>query len=215
MTSRPLDVICLGRSCADLYGEQVGTRLEDVQTFAKYVGGCATNIAVGTSRLGLKSALITRVGDEQMGRFVVETLNNEGVDTSQITVDPERLTALVFLGIRDQETFPHIFYRENCADMALEAEHIDADYIASAKVLVVTGTHFSKPGVDAASRKAIEYAKQAGTKVVLDIDYRPVLWGLAGHADGDGRFVESGSVTENLQSILSDCDLIVGFGQLS
>lgn len=210
MTSRPLDVISLGRSCADLYGEQVGTRLEDVQTFAKYVGGCAANIAVGTSRLGLKSALISRVGDEQLGRFVIETLNSEGVDTSQISVDPERLTALVFLGIRDQETFPHIFYRENCADMALEAEHINADFIASAKVLVVTGTHFSKPGVDAASRKAIRHAKQAGTRVVFDIDYRPVLWGLAGHANGEGRFVESGSVTEHLQSILSDCDLVVG-----
>lgn len=210
MTSRPLDVISLGRSCVDLYGEQVGTRLEDVQTFGKYIGGCATNIAVGTSRLGLKSALITRVGNEQLGRFVVETLNHEGVDTSQITTDPERLTALVFLAIKDRDNFPHIFYRENCADMALSEANIDPAFIASSKALVVTGTHFSTPGVDKASRAAIRAAKDAGTRVILDIDYRPVIWGLTSHADGEGRFIESDKVTAHLQTVLTDCDLIVG-----
>ncbi|WP_193368984.1 bifunctional 5-dehydro-2-deoxygluconokinase/5-dehydro-2-deoxyphosphogluconate aldolase [Pelagibius marinus] len=210
MTKRSLDVICLGRSCVDLYGEQIGTRLEDVQTFAKYVGGCAANIAIGTSRLGLKSALITRVGDEQLGRYVVETLGREGVDTSQITVDPERLTALVFLAIRDRQNFPHIFYRDNCADMALREQHIDPAFIASARALVVTGTHFSQPGVDLASRAAIRAAKEAGTRVVFDIDYRPVIWGLVGHAEGEGRFVASAEVTQHLQSILPDCDLVIG-----
>lgn len=210
MTKHSLDVICLGRSCVDLYGEQIGTRLEDVQTFAKYVGGCAANIAIGTSRLGLKSALITRVGDEQLGRYVVETLGREGVDTSQITVDPERLTALVFLAIRDRQNFPHIFYRDNCADMALREQHIDPAFIASARALVVTGTHFSQPGVDLASRAAIKAAKEAGTRVVFDIDYRPVIWGLVGHAEGEGRFVASAEVTQHLQTILTDCDLVIG-----
>ena len=80
MSDKSLDVICIGRSSVDLYGEQVGCRLEDTSTFAKYVGGCPANISVGTARLGLKSALITRVGDEQMGRFIIETLAAEGVD---------------------------------------------------------------------------------------------------------------------------------------
>ena len=150
MSEPLLDVICLGRSSVDLYGEQVGGRLEDVQTFAKYIGGCPANIAVGTARLGLKSALITRVGDEHMGRFIVEALDKERVDTSQITSDPERLTALVILGIRDRQTFPHIFYRPDCADMALSDEHIDAAFIASSRALLVTGTHFSQPGVERA-----------------------------------------------------------------
>jgi 5-dehydro-2-deoxygluconokinase len=125
VTGQHLDVICLGRSSVDLYGEQVGAPLEDTQSFAKYVGGCATNIAIGTARLGLNSALITRVGDEQMGRYIRATLDAEGVDTRHVSTDPERLTALVILGIRDRETFPHIFYRTDCADMAIAPEHID------------------------------------------------------------------------------------------
>jgi len=210
MTGRPLDIVCLGRSSVDLYGEQVGGRLEDVQTFAKYVGGCPANISIGTSRLGLKSGLITRVGDEQMGRFIVETLAAEGVDISQISYDPERLTALVILGIRDRETFPHIFYRSDCADMALCADHIDDSYIATAKALLVSGTPFSSPGVEAASLAAISSARAHNTKVVFDIDYRPVLWGLTGHAAGDNRFVANSAITKRLNSVLVKCDLIVG-----
>jgi hypothetical protein len=204
MSERRLDVICLGRSSVDLYGEQVGGLLEDMQSFAKYVGGCATNIAIGTARLGLKSGLITRVGDEQMGRFIRHTLAAEGVDISHVSTDPERLTALVILGIRARETFPHVFYRDNCADMAIGPQHIDPDFIGSATALLVTGTHFSAPGVEAASRAAIGHARAAGTKVIFDIDYRPVLWGLTGHGAGESRFVESADVTTHLQSILPD-----------
>src|SRR5471030_1234898 len=115
-----LDVITIGRVSVDLYGQQTGGRLEDMASFAKYIGGCPANIAVGTARLGLKSALLSRVGDEHMGRFVREQLVREGVDVSALKTDPARLTALVILWIRDQSTFPLIFYRENCADMALE-----------------------------------------------------------------------------------------------
>ena len=99
----------------DLYGAQVGGRLEDMASFEKYIGGSPTNIASGTARLGLKSALITRVGDEHMERFIREQLQSEGVDVTGVKTDPERLTALVLLGIRDQEQFPLIFYRENCS----------------------------------------------------------------------------------------------------
>ena len=129
MTERTLDLIGLGRASVDLYGEQVGGRLEDMASFAKYVGGSPTNTVIGAARLGLKSAMITRVGDEHMGRFIRETLSAEGVDTSHVKTDPERLTALVILGIRDKETFPLIFYRENCADMALEESDFDRDFI--------------------------------------------------------------------------------------
>ncbi|BAI74769.1 5-dehydro-2-deoxygluconokinase (plasmid) [Azospirillum sp. B510] len=205
-----LDVIAIGRSSVDLYGEQVGGRLEDMQSFAKYVGGCPTNIAVGTARLGLRSALLTRVGDEHMGRFIREQLTREGVDTSHVIADPDRLTALVILGIRDRKTFPLIFYRENCADMALCEGDFGESFIASARAVVVTGTHFSTPGTDAAMRKAIRIARKAGTRVVLDIDYRPVLWRLTGHGLGEERFVADGGVTAHLQTILPDCDLIVG-----
>src|ERR1700734_2579959 len=111
-----LDLITLGRVSVDLYGQQVGTRLEDVATFAKAVGGCPANIAIGAARLGLKAALISRVGDEPMGRFVREQLAREGVDTRGLHTDRQRLTSLVLLSVQGEHSFPLIFYRENCAD---------------------------------------------------------------------------------------------------
>src|SRR5690606_7630577 len=94
-----LELVTVGRSCVDLYGEQVGGRLEDIASFAEYVGGSPTNTAVGASRLGLRPGLLTRVGADHFGRFVREQLEREGVDTRAVLEDPERLTALVFLGI--------------------------------------------------------------------------------------------------------------------
>lgn len=208
--SKPLDVITIGRSSVDLYGDQVGGRLEDMGSFSKYIGGSPTNIAAGSARLGLKSAVITGVGDEHMGRFIVEQLRSEGVNTDGVKVDPDRLTALVLLGIRDQEQFPLIFYRENCADMGLSVDDIDPDFIRKARAVVATGTHLSHPRTEAAVLKALEIAKDAGMQTALDIDYRPNLWGVAGHDEGESRFVESHKVTAKLQSTLHLFDLIVG-----
>ncbi len=205
-----LDVICVGRAGVDLYGEQVGGLVEDMLSFAKYVGGCPANISIGTARLGLKSALLTRVGDEAMGRFIRRQLAAEGVDVGHVRTDPERLTALVILGIRDEHNFPLIFYRENCADMALDEGDVDAAFIASARALLVSGTHFSTPRVERASRAAMAHAKAAGAKIVFDIDYRPVLWGLVGHGGGSNYFVASAAVTAKLQDIAAACDLVVG-----
>ncbi len=205
-----LDLITIGRSSVDLYGAQVGGLLEDMASFNKYVGGSPTNIATGTARLGLKSALITRVGDEHMGRFLLRELEREGVDTRGIVTDPERLTALVILGIRDQQHFPLIFYRENCADMALCEDDIDPAFIAESSCVLATGTHLSHPKTEAAVLKALHLARGNGSRTALDIDYRPNLWGLSGHGDGENRFIESAAVTAKLQSTLHLFDLIVG-----
>jgi 5-dehydro-2-deoxygluconokinase len=207
---KDLDLITIGRSSVDLYGTQVGGRLEDMGSFDKYIGGSPTNIACGTARLGLKSAVITGVGNEHMGRFIVEQLQSEGVNTDGVKTDPDRLTALVLLGIRDQEQFPLIFYRENCADMGLTVDDIDPAFIHRARAVVATGTHLSHPQVEAATIKALEIARTAGMQTALDIDYRPNLWGVAGHGDGESRFVESARVTAKLQSTLHLFDLIVG-----
>jgi len=207
---KPLDLITIGRSSVDLYGDQVGGRLEDMGSFSKYIGGSPTNIAAGSARLGLKSGLITRVGDEHMGRFIREQLQAEGVNVTGVVTDPERLTALVILGIRDEDTFPLIFYRENCADMALEESDIDETYIASARCVCATGTHLSHPRTEAAVLKALKLARAHGARTALDIDYRPNLWGLAGHGDGESRYIESAKVTEKLKSTLHLFDLIVG-----
>jgi 5-dehydro-2-deoxygluconokinase len=205
-----MDVIAIGRCSVDLYGQQIGSRLEDITSFAKSVGGSPANIAIGAARLGLKSGLITRVGDEQMGRFVIEQMKREGVAVEGIKVDPQRLTALVLLAVEDEGVSPHIFYRTDCADMALSEEDIDEAFIAAARAVVVTGTHFSRPNSDAAQRKAIRIAKKHGRKVAFDIDYRPTLWGLTGHAAGFERYVKSDKVSERLRTVVAECDLIVG-----
>ncbi len=210
LTPISFELACIGRAAVDLYGEQVGCRLEDVTTFAKYLGGSPANTAVGSSRLGIRSAMVTRVGNEQNGNFVRETLAREGVDVSQVSTDPERFTALVFLAIRDHDTFPHIFYRDRCADMALASSHIDPAFIASCGAVLVSGTHLSQDGTLAACERAIAAARDAGAKVILDIDYRPVLWGLAPPGDGAQRYVASQDVTARIAPLLPDCDLIVG-----
>ncbi len=205
-----LDCLTIGRSSVDLYGAQVGGRLEDMLSFEKYLGGSPTNMATGAARLGLKSGLITRVGDEHMGRFIREELAKEGVDVTGVVTDPERLSAMVILGIRDEEQFPLIFYRENCADMALCEDDIDEALIARSRSLVATGTHLSNPRTEAAVLKALNLARKHGARTALDIDYRPNLWGLSGHGDGENRFIASEKVTAKLQSTLHLFDLIVG-----
>jgi len=205
-----LDVLCLGRLALDLYAQQLGARLEDASTFAKYLGGSSANIAFGCARLGLKAGMISRVGDDHAGRFLTETLAAEGCDVSHVSVDPERLTALVLLGIKDRETFPLVFYRQNCADMAVREEDAEEAYLATARALLVTGTHLSTDHTHRVSTLALERARRHGVKTVLDIDYRPVLWGLTGPAAGDRRYVASGRVTAHLQEMLPAFDLVVG-----
>jgi len=205
-----LDLITIGRVSVDLYGQQVGSRLEDVASFAKGVGGCPANVAIGAARLGLRAALISRVGDEPMGRFVLEQLARERVETGGVRVDPQRLTSLVLLSVRDEQTFPLIFYRDNCADSALGEDDIDTELIASARAVLVTGTHFSLAAAARAQRKAIDIARQHGRTVVLDIDYRPNLWGIGGHGAGESRYARAARVTEALSAVLPACDLIVG-----
>ena len=207
---RPIDVVCMGRAAVDLYGEQIGGRLEDMRSFARYLGGSPANTAVGVARLGLKPAMLTRVGDEHNGRFVRERLAAEGVDVTHVSTDPKRLTALVFLGIRDRETFPLVFYREHCADMGLEASDVDPALIASASALLLSGTHLSQPGTLRACQRAIALARESATRIVLDIDYRPVLWGLTAPGLGEQRYVASDRVSAVLQGIVADCDLLVG-----
>jgi len=172
---KDLDLITIGRSSVDLYGAQVGGRLEDMGSFEKYIGGSPTNMAAGTARLGLKSALITRVGDEHMGRYIREQLVSEGVDVA-----------------------------------ALCEDDIDPDLIARARCVTATGTHLSNSQTEAAVLKALNLARKSGAKTALDIDYRPNLWGLSGHGDGENRFIESAKVTAKLQSTLHLFDLIVG-----
>jgi 5-dehydro-2-deoxygluconokinase len=207
---RRFDVVCLGRLAVDFYAQQIGARLEDVASFAKYLGGSSANTAFGCARLGLKAAMAARVGDDAMGRFLTETLAREGCDVSHVSIDPTRLTAAVVLGIKDRDTFPLIFYREDCADMAVTEDDVAEDFLAQSKALLITGTHFSTPHVHRVSTTALERARRHDVRTVLDIDYRPVLWGLTKRGDGETRFIASDTVTKHLSAILPLFDLVIG-----
>jgi 5-dehydro-2-deoxygluconokinase len=207
---RALDLAHLGRLGVDFYAQQIGARLEDVTSFAKYLGGSSANTAFGCARLGLRAGLVSRVGDDAMGRFLTETLAREGCDVSHVGVDPARLTAAVVLGIEDKETFPLIFLRENCADMAIGDAEIEASYIGRARALLITGTHFSTEYIAGVSSRALDHAHARDVRTVLDIDYRPVLWGLTKRGDGATRYIASGTVTAHLQRLLPRFDLVIG-----
>ena len=206
----PLDVIALGRCSIDLYGEQRYTRLEDVSSFAKYVGGCPANISIGTARLGMSSGFVSRVGNEHMGRFIRDQLVREGVDVAGLQTDPERLTALAILAVRTDDEFPLLFYRRDCADMAIDPGAISSAWLCGAGAVVLTGTHLSTPTMRAVSMQVAKTMRAAGRAVILDIDYRPVLWGMASLEDGASRYVAAAGVTEIVQQFLPLCDLVVG-----
>ncbi len=208
--NRALDVICLGRFAVDFYAQQIGARLEDVTSFAKYLGGSSANTAFGCARLGLRAALISRVGNDGNGRFLVETIAREGCDVSHVGIDPERLTGAVVLGIKDKDAFPLIFMRENCADMAIAEADVDEAFIASSRALLITGTHFSTEYINRISNLALDRARKNNVRTVLDIDYRPVLWGLTNRGDGETRYIRSDTVTAHLQRILPKIDLAIG-----
>jgi 5-dehydro-2-deoxygluconokinase len=207
---RRLDVICLGRFAVDFYAQQIGARLEDVTSFAKYLGGSSANTAFGCARLGLATGLISRIGDDANGHFLVETIAREGCDTSHVSIDPARLTGAVVLGIKDKDTFPLIFMRENCADMAIAEADVEEAYIAQSRALLITGTHFSTDYINRISNLALDRARKNDVRTVLDIDYRPVLWGLTKRGDGETRFIASDGVTAHLQRILPKIDLVIG-----
>ena len=207
---RRLDIVCLGRFGVDFYAQQIGARLEDVTSFAKYLGGSSANTAFGCARLGLAAGLVSRVGDDAMGRFLTETIAREGCDVSHVGVDSSRLTAAVVLGIEDKSTFPLIFLRENCADMAIGEAEIAEEYIASARALLITGTHFSTEYIAGISNRALDRAAAHDVRTILDIDYRPVLWGLTKRGDGETRYIASETVTAHLQRMLPKFDLVIG-----
>jgi 5-dehydro-2-deoxygluconokinase len=154
--------------------------------------------------------MLTRVGDEHNGRFVRETLAAEGVDVSHVITDPTRLTALAILGIRDRDTFPLLFYRERCADMGLVVGDFDTAFLASSVALCISGTHLSQPHTFDACLTAMRQARTVATRVALDIDYRPVLWGLTSPGLGEQRYVRSEEISEHLQKVIPECDLVVG-----
>ena len=174
--SEPLDLITMGRSSIDLYSNDVGAPFEEITSFAAYVGGSPTNIAVGTKRLGLSVALLTAVGRDKVGDFILHFLKNEGVVTDYVPVKAGRRSSAVVLGIEPPDTFPLVYYRDNCADIELTIDDVLAAPIAEARALEISGTGLSKEPSRSATFFAAEQAKRAGKTVFLDLDFRADQW---------------------------------------
>jgi 5-dehydro-2-deoxygluconokinase len=160
----------------DLYSNDVGVEFVHIKSFAAYVGGSPTNMSVGCRRLGLKSALLTAFGEDPVGDFVAHFLTKEGVNISFSPRKPGRNTSLVFLGIEPPDKFPLVFYRDNCADIALEIDDVLAAPISESRVFQFAGTNLSKEPSRSATLFAAELAKKADASVVLDLDFRPNQW---------------------------------------
>jgi len=175
-TERAYDTFHMGRSGMDLYSNDVGASFVHIRSFAAYVGGSPTNMSVGCRRLGLKSALLTAFGEDPVGDFVAHFLTEEGVDIRYSPRKPGRHTSAVVLGIEPPDKFPLVFYRDNCADIALSIDDVLAAPIAESRVFQFAGTNLSQEPSRSATLYAAEVARKAGTDVVLDLDFRPNQW---------------------------------------
>jgi len=176
MTDRNFDILLMGRSSIDLYANDIGAPFHEIKNFAAYVGGCPANISVGTRRLGLRSVLLTAVGEDPVGDFVLHFLAQEGVVNNFIPRKTGRRTSAVILGIEPPDKFPLVYYRDNCADIELTIEDVLTAPIAESHLLLISGTGLSREPSRSATIFAAERARASGTKVVLDLDFRPDQW---------------------------------------
>ncbi len=166
----------MGRSSLDLYSNDVGSPFVDIKSFAAYVGGSPTNIAVGCQRLGLRTALLTAVGDDPVGDFILHFLKQEGVDVRYIPRKIGARSSAVVLGIEPPDKFPLVFYRADAADIRLSIEDVLAAPVDDANVLEISGTGLSREPSRSATFFAVEWARQSGATVFLDLDFRPDQW---------------------------------------
>ncbi|MEV4005572.1 5-dehydro-2-deoxygluconokinase [Actinomadura sp. NPDC049753] len=168
------DLITMGRVSVDVYPNQVGTPLEDVESFGKYLGGSPTNVAVAAARYGRRTAVVTRTGEDPFGRFVHKALRGYGVDDRFVTAVPGLPTPLAFCEIFPPDDFPLYFYRyPKAPDLEIRADELDLDAIRSARIVWATVTGLSQePSREATLTALAEHPGQT----VIDLDYRPMLW---------------------------------------
>jgi 5-dehydro-2-deoxygluconokinase len=174
--SEPFDVVTMGRIGVDVYPLQVGVSLREVETFGKYLGGSATNVAVAAARHGRRTAVITRTGEDPFGEFLHDALRRFGVDDRWVTAVPGLPTPVTFCEIFPPDHFPIYFYRwPKAPDLEIAVGELDLDAIRSARVFWVTGTGLCAEPSRSATLAALEARGRSGL-TVLDLDYRPVFW---------------------------------------
>lgn len=207
-TERGFEVVTIGRVSVDLYGEQIGVPLGAVQTFAKSVGGSPTNVAVAAARLGRRSAVVTAVGDDELGRYVRGSLEGFGVGTQLVGSHPTLLTPLVIAAMERPDDPTFVFYRAPAApdeEIVLATEHLDA--ARAADILWVSGSALSSATTGATTR-ALLAARERRRHTILDLDYRAGFWpGEAAASREIGGAIEQASVAVGNRT---ECRVAVG-----
>ena len=196
MKTSDIEVIAIGELLIDMIADNPGMKMEFQTSFTRYPGGAPANFAVNVRRLGINSGVITKIGDDFFGRFLIDTLNNENVDTSNIAVTKEYKTALAFVGLDDQRKPNFSFYRSPCADIMLNTSEISEDYIKNAKFLMYGTVSMADEPVRSAIYEAVKIAKKNGIKVICDPNLREDLW----------HFQDP---TEHLLKVIQDTDIIL------
>lgn len=176
MKQKAYDLITMGRSSIDLYSQDIGAAFPDIKGFHAFVGGSPLNIAVGARRLGLHVTLLTAVGNDKVGDFILQFLENEKVNTAAIPKIDTARTSAVVLGIEPPDRFPLVYYRDNAADIQLTIDHVIAAGIGQHKALEISATALSKEPSRSAVFFAVEQAYEQNVPVILDIDFRADQW---------------------------------------
>ncbi len=174
--TRTYDVLTVGRSSIDLYSQNIGADFVDIKAFDAFVGGSPLNIATGCARLGLQAALLTGVGEDKVGDFILKFLKDEGVETAFIPRIPGARSSAVLLGIQPPDTFPLVFYRNNAADSQITIDHVNAIDMEAVRLIEISGTALNVEPTRSAAFHAVERANASGVTTVLDIDFRADQW---------------------------------------
>jgi 5-dehydro-2-deoxygluconokinase len=196
---KPMDLIAVGRLCIDLNANEIHRPMEETRTFTKYVGGSPANIAIGSARLGLKSGFIGKVSDDQMGRYIIQYLQENNIDASNVSTDHTgAVTGLAFTEIKSPEDCSILMYRDNVADLKLETSDVSEEYIKQSKVLLISGTALAASPSREAVFLALQFARKHDVVVFFDLDYRPYTW----------KSAKETAIYYNL--VAEKCDVIIG-----
>lgn len=171
-----MDAVILGRIGYDLYSEEPHVPLPQVRRFSRYLGGSSANMAVGLSRLGAKVGIVSCLGNDSLSQFLIDFLKNEKVETEHVKTAPGYLPSLCLTEVSPPDRFPQVFYRHDAVDTMLDANDADLDYAASGRMFITNGTSLCASPSRESAYKALERAKKAGCRVVLDVDFRSMSW---------------------------------------
>ena len=198
MTDFACDLITVGRVSMDLFARDIGAAFHDVTAFETGVGGSPVNIAIGTSRLGLRSIVLTAVGDDEVGRFVRHYLQKEAVNTDFISTKPQTRTGMAVVAVQPPDKFPLLFYRENPADIHITIDEARTLPLAAARAMSLSGTALSRGTAHDVSLYLAEQAAHHDLTCFIDLDLRPDQW------------THPLSYGLHLRRIMPLCDVIIG-----